>query len=147
MQFLKVLCAPDFGGCQKSQNPLLWRVFRSEWGYPRLSMAFSSRLPAATRLLWVWSAIAASVEAVGQADQIAVRTIACVATGMSRPYLQHDRVGIRAILKMVAIRLAGFESGAVTRVQGLITGLCDQHDLAREHVDELILVRMPMALR
>ena len=52
---------------------------------------------------------------------------------------------LRAVLQAMAIAIAGFETGAVTGPQQRVTGVRYQHDLAFEHVDELVLI--PSALR
>src|SRR3954471_16213491 len=47
---------------------------------------------------------------------------------------------------MVAVRVAGREAGAVARPQPLFAFVGDHHDLAFEHVDELVLMGVPVAL-
>jgi hypothetical protein len=52
----------------------------------------------------------------------------------------------RAVLKTMAVVHARLEPGRVPGAQQLLAGVRDQHDFAAQHVDELVLVRMPVAL-
>ena len=46
----------------------------------------------------------------------------------------------------MAIAVACLETGAVTGMQEHLTAVSDQHDLTFEHVDELVLMGVPMSL-
>jgi hypothetical protein len=75
-----------------------------------------------------------------------VRVIALIFLGFTRPDLEEDGVPVGSILYMVAVADSGFESGAIAGAKKLLSGVCDEHDLALEDVNELILGGMPMTL-
>lgn len=55
-------------------------------------------------------------------------------------------MAIGTVLKMVAIRLPGFEASTIPALQDLFASLSDENHLAFKDPHELILGRMPVAL-
>ena len=59
---------------------------------------------------------------------------------------QHQRIPGAAILQMMAILVPGVEPGAIAWLQNFLAIVGDQHDLAGQDIDELILFGVPMTL-
>src|SRR5262249_21396704 len=59
--------------------------------------------------------------------------------------LEIERVARGTIDQVVAVLLAGREAGAAARRQGLLAGVGDQHQLALDDPDELVLQGVPVA--
>jgi hypothetical protein len=64
----------------------------------------------------------------------------------ARSDLQDQNKAIRTVLKVVAVRLPGFEAGAVPGPHDLLPAYSDENHLAFEGPHEPVLGRMPMAL-
>src|SRR5262245_32160819 len=54
---------------------------------------------------------------------------------------------LRLVDEVMAVRHAGLESGAVARLEHGLAGVLDQHQLAFEDIDELVLLLVPMSQR
>src|SRR5580692_448203 len=59
---------------------------------------------------------------------------------------EEHRIGRSAVLETVAVANPSLEPGGVPRSHRLLTLVGDEHDFSLDDVDELILVRMPVAL-
>jgi hypothetical protein len=77
---------------------------------------------------------------------IDVRVVALVFRDFARAYLEDDGILPGSILQMMAVLNSGFEAGAVAGTKKLLPRVRDQHELALEHVHELIFRGMPMPL-
>jgi hypothetical protein len=78
--------------------------------------------------------------------QIDVRVVALVLRDFARAYLEDDGIPTGSILQMMTIVDGGFESGAIAGAKNLLPRVRDEHELALEHVHELIFRGMPMPL-
>src|SRR5215510_11402468 len=58
-----------------------------------------------------------------------------------------DRVAIAAVHEMMAVRDAGLEAGGLTGPNDGLAVILDQHQFAFDHVDELVLLFVPMPCR
>src|SRR5438067_3259731 len=65
---------------------------------------------------------------------------------LARTNLKHRRIGPGTVLQAMPVEIVGRKPGGVAGAQDLLAGIGDEHDLARQHVDEFILAGMPMAL-
>src|SRR5438046_2308148 len=65
---------------------------------------------------------------------------------LARTNLKHRRIGSGTVLQAMPVEIVGRKPGGVAGAQDLLAGIGDEHDLARQHVDEFILAGMPMAL-
>jgi hypothetical protein len=63
-----------------------------------------------------------------------------------RADLEQGDVGIRAVLQAMAVRVAGLEPGRVAGAQDLVSRTRRQDDLARQNVDEFVLLGVPVPL-
>src|SRR5688572_22888626 len=59
---------------------------------------------------------------------------------------EHGGLLPRAVLQTVPVAVVGREPGAVAGPQHLLAGVGDEHDLAREDINELVLASVPVAL-
>ena len=59
---------------------------------------------------------------------------------------QQQRVGAGAVLQMMAVFLARLEAGAIARLQDFFAGVGHQHHFAFQHIDEFVLLEVPVAL-
>lgn len=57
-----------------------------------------------------------------------------------------DTIGLAAILDVMAILLAGRETDRISGLQDRLALIADQHGFALKHDDQLVLMRVPMAL-
>jgi len=55
-------------------------------------------------------------------------------------------VGVRAILQTMPVALAARKAGAIAGAQQFLAVVADQHDFAAQHVDEFVLVGVPVTL-
>src|SRR5262249_14281187 len=62
------------------------------------------------------------------------------------PDFEIERITLRAIDQAMAVIGAGLPAGRVASLQHGFAIVLEQHQLALEHVDELVLALMPMAL-
>src|SRR5438477_6355695 len=83
--------------------------------------------------------------AAGRRDHVDAGVIADGAL-LARADLEQLRVLVGAILQTVAVPFIGRKPGGVAGMQHLFALIGDEHDLAREHIDELVLAGMPVAL-
>src|SRR5437868_5608885 len=83
--------------------------------------------------------------AAGRRDHVDAGVIADRAL-LARADLEQLRVLIGAILQTVAVPFIGRKPGRVAGMQHLFAVIGDEHNLAREHIDELVLAGVPMAL-
>ena len=79
----------------------------------------------------------------GEIDVGIVRALA----RRARADLEIDGVAVGAVDEMVAVGDAGLEAGGVARPEDRLAVVLDQRQLAFEHVDELVLVLVPVAQR
>jgi hypothetical protein len=77
---------------------------------------------------------------------IDVGVVALVFLDFACAYLEDDGVLVGSILQMMAIMDSGLEAGAISGTENLFSRVRDQHELALEHVHELIFGGMPMPL-
>lgn len=84
---------------------------------------------------------------VGQDAEVDVGIDHGLACRRARADFEHHRVLAAAVLEAVAVGLARLEAGTVAGPQHVLAGLADQRHLAFEHVDELVLGAVPVALR
>jgi hypothetical protein len=63
-----------------------------------------------------------------------------------RPNLENHCLAFGAVLQTMAIAIAGLEARCIADAQSLLRPIADQYHLVEEHIDELIGVRVPMAL-
>jgi hypothetical protein len=59
---------------------------------------------------------------------------------------EEHHIGRSTVLEAVAIANSSLEPGGVPRSHGLLALVGDEHNLSLKDVDELVLVRMPVAL-
>src|SRR5436190_16327645 len=83
--------------------------------------------------------------AAGRRDHVDAGVIADRAL-LARADLEQLRVLIGAILQTVAVPFIGRKPGRVAGTQHLFALIGAEHNLAREHIDELVLAGMPVAL-
>src|SRR6516162_3081786 len=60
--------------------------------------------------------------------------------------LQDHGGRLAAVLQVMAIALAGLETGAIAGVEHGFASIGDEHDRAPDNIDELVFVGVPMAL-
>ena len=53
---------------------------------------------------------------------------------------------LSTVLQMMPVPVAGLEAGAIARLQDFFAGIGDQHHFAGQHIDEFVLLEVPMAL-
>lgn len=78
-------------------------------------------------------------------EQIDVGIVATVALAVASDF-QIDGHLCTSIDKMVAVRVILRERSAIICDQWLVAGVSDQHQLAGQHVNEFILIGMPVSL-
>ena len=83
---------------------------------------------------------------VAHGDQIDVRIGRRLAL-RARADFQIDRVALRAVDEMMTVRRVGLEAGGVAGLEHGLAFVLDQHELAFEDVDELILLLVPVPQR
>src|ERR1044071_6177324 len=83
--------------------------------------------------------------AAGRRHHVDIRIITARAEGATADF-QHLRVAVRAVLQAVAVAVIGRKAGGVAGPQYLFARVRNEHDLARQHIDELVLPGVPMAL-
>jgi hypothetical protein len=75
-----------------------------------------------------------------------VGIVAAVLRRTARADLQQHQFAPAPVLDVMAVRLAGREGGAVASLQELLARVGDQHALALQHIDELVLHAVPVPL-
>ena len=95
--------------------------------------------------LGIGRAVLVNVSDAGLGSHVDVRVRRAFARD-SRANFQHHYVRGSAVLETVPIGITAPEAGAVTGAQHLLAGIGRQHNLAREHVDELVFLGMPVPL-
>src|SRR5262245_19952974 len=65
----------------------------------------------------------------------------------ARSELEIQRVALRLVDEVMAIGNAGLEAYAIAWLEHGLATILDQHELAFEHIDEFILLLVPMAQR
>ena len=64
----------------------------------------------------------------------------------TRADFHYDCVARRPILEMVAVKISCLETGAVTRPQSFLTPIGHEHHLAREDINKLVSLGVPVTL-
>src|SRR5262245_27132913 len=77
-------------------------------------------------------------------DDASVGIVAGVLAAAARADLQQHRLAVRTVLEMMPVGDAGRKAGAVAGAQHRFATALDQHDLALEHEDELVLGAVPV---
>src|SRR5689334_8126575 len=63
-----------------------------------------------------------------------------------RADFEEHRLAVALVLQMMAVGHAGFESHAIASAEPLFALIGHQHELACDHIDELVLSLMPVTL-
>src|SRR6185437_1019407 len=119
-------------------------LFRSEGlVYARRAKSASQRAKSA------WAAVPAGELAAGlRGIPHEVHVTVGIVSGIGRvavAHLQVQRRGAAAIDELMAVAAAGREAGTHAGAQHLLACVAAQHHLALEHINELVLVRVPVA--
>src|SRR4051812_1405529 len=83
--------------------------------------------------------------AAGRRHHVDIGIIADRAQGAAADF-QHLGVGAGAVLQAMAVAVVRRKTGGVAGAQYLFAHVGDQHDLARQHIDEFVLAGVPMPL-
>jgi hypothetical protein len=130
------------------QSPQAERVCR---GIPDQETVIPCPSPSAStaaRDVLVWRAIAMRINRgllARRRHHVDVRVVRSVVRG-ARADFEHLRVAVGAVLQTVAVTIARLKPGRIARAQDFLAAICHEYHLARQHVHELVLLGVPVAL-
>src|SRR5690606_9176831 len=101
--------------------------------------------PRSERLAVLLRVTARAGDPAGQEPHVDVQVLALVGVVAIADH-EEARGPVAAVLQVVAVAHPGLEARAVAGAHGLFAGVGDQHQFTFQHVDELVLAGMPVAL-